>query len=51
LAEEEKPKGANHDLTAEIDFEALSQFPKPSFDYLVGTWKDYAAPWLRRSGD
>jgi hypothetical protein len=51
LAKEEKPIGANHDLTAEIDFEAFSQLPKPNFDFPIATWKDYAAPILRKSGD
>jgi putative SOS response-associated peptidase YedK len=42
---------ANYDPTAEIDFEAFSQFPKPNFDYPIETWKDYAAPILRKSAD
>jgi len=42
---------ANYDPTAEIDFEAFSQFPKSNFDYSIETWKDYAAPILRKSGD
>jgi hypothetical protein len=42
---------ANYDPTAEIDFEAFSQFPLPNFDYPIETWKDYAAPILRKSAD
>ena len=42
---------ANYYPTAEIDFEAFSQFPKSNFDYLIETWKDYAVPILRKSGD
>lgn len=42
---------ANYDPTAEIDFEAFSQFPKPNFDYPIETWKDYVAPILRKSAN
>ena len=41
---------ANYDPTAEIDFEAFSQSPKPNFDFPIETWKDYAAPIPRKSG-
>jgi hypothetical protein len=42
---------ANYDPAAEIDFEAVTQFPKPNFDFPIETWKDYAAPILRKSAD
>ena len=42
---------ANYDPMAEIDFEAFSRFPESNFDYPIETWKDYAAPILRKSGD
>jgi putative SOS response-associated peptidase YedK len=42
---------ANYDPSKEIDFEAFSQFPRPSFDYPPETWKDYVAPILRMDGD
>jgi hypothetical protein len=51
LAEAGKPMCANYDPMAEIDFEAFSQFPKSNFDFPIETWKDYAAPILRKSGD
>jgi hypothetical protein len=41
---------ANCDPTAAIDLEAFSQFPKPNFDFPIETWKDYAAPILRKRG-
>ena len=42
---------ANYDPAAEIDFEAFTKFPKPNFDFPIETWKDYAAPILRKSAD
>ena len=42
---------ANHDPAAEIDFEAFTKFPKPNLDFPIETWKDYAAPILRKSAD
>ncbi|WP_031364585.1 SOS response-associated peptidase [Caballeronia sordidicola] len=41
---------ANYDPSKEIDFEAFSEFPRPTFDYPPETWKDYAAPILRMDG-
>lgn len=38
---------ANYDVSREIDFEAFSQFPNPSFDFKSEVWKDYPAPILR----
>ena len=42
---------AIYDPAAEIDFEAFTKFPKPNFEFPIETWKDYAAPILRKSAD